>query len=860
MRFEAAQPLQDSFSVDHPLPVARIVPEASATVWYWSNRSGAKLSLRLMFPRQIDPRTRRPLEGQLEGDIYTQTREWQQLTSQASTQAVEQLHQRLRGQLSNVIPGAELDLTGAVIIGVTLHLEINDGNTDVLIDDLELSPFVPDGTAGLSRTDRHAPLLELGDDRVSLEGRPTILRFTPYHGESLDLLEACGFNVIWIRDLENDALLEALAGSTLRGIVAPPLEMGDLYTASGTADPIPFDDRTASIVMFNLGLGINAGEPQIQELARRADLVRTADVHFERHLMADVQGNVREFHRNVDFVGFRWDILHTEAPPAMFANFLEQRRRQALPGKPTYTWVASEASPALLAAGQADDALPSVEAEQVFWQAYTALGAGCKGLGFFKHIPFDDPAPGTDERRLAVSLLNMHISLLERWLATGKPSGAATVQIGEEVSVNDSLPYWARPLTSRYDGLRPGIENPELPNTPEISAQREIRASMIDSEYGRLVLLNWHHPDMCFQPGRMTAENVRVLVPGDWTQAWLVTTTCVHPFPLELTRTGGGTEVKLRELNQFAAIVLTDDRRVIEAVSHEMQSLQSEAADAWVELADLKHARISQIHSELAALTSVSTRGNSILTAARSRIDRARLEYGAGNFDESRQLAQEALMWLRMLQHEDWHLVVGSSQWGPASTPFSCSFQTLPQHVRMRDNFLSATTRSDNLLLSGSFDDYDAFRADDWTISPGVVAEQGWRGSLVPTTNPPGYCLRVEASPSTIERLSSREGAAVIVESPPVHVQHGQVVAISGKIRITSLEPTLQAGVLFGDSELGIAAGRRWFAATQAGSWESFTLLRKISRTGDLTLRMEMHGAGQVELDDVQVISIEPGE
>jgi hypothetical protein len=104
---------------------------------------------------------------------------------------------------------------------------------------------------------------------------------------------------------------------------------------------------------------------------------------------------------------------------------------------------------------------------------------------------------------------------------------------------------------------------------------------------------------------------------------------------------------------------------------------------------------------------------------------------------------------------------------------------------------------------------------------------------------------------------SGGEGIAVIVESPGVRVEHSQVVAITGRIRISALQPMLQAGVVLGDSELGLASGRRWFAATEGDEWQDIVLLRRISRTGELSLRLELHGAGRLELDDVRIVAID---
>ena len=63
-------------------------------------------------------------------------------------------------------------------------------------------------------------------DRLLFQGRPYFPRVIPHHGESADDLARMHFNLAWIPDFRDAALLAELSGRGLRAIATPPRARG----------------------------------------------------------------------------------------------------------------------------------------------------------------------------------------------------------------------------------------------------------------------------------------------------------------------------------------------------------------------------------------------------------------------------------------------------------------------------------------------------------------------------------------------------------------------------------------------------------------------------------------------------------
>ena len=114
-----------------------------------------------------------------------------------------------------------------------------------------------------------------------------------------------------------------------------------------------------------------------------------------------------------------------------------------------------------------------------------------------------------------------------------------------------------------------------------------------------------------------------------------------------------------------------------------------------------------------------------------------------------------------------------------------------------------------------------------------------------------GSCLRLLAQPDLRAAVPARlPWHTVIVDSPPVPVAAGDVVRISGRIRLVSARPGSLDGGVIEDTLGGPGAGLH---CRRPGGWRRFELLRRVDRGQDMRIRVALEGVGELRVDDLQV-------
>jgi len=117
------------------------------------------------------------------------------------------------------------------------------------------------------------------------------------------------------------------------------------------------------------------------------------------------------------------------------------------------------------------------------------------------------------------------------------------------------------------------------------------------------------------------------------------------------------------------------------------------------------------------------------------------------------------------------------------------------------------------------------------------------------------YALRLVAGPMTnVDPPQVLPRPPVQVVTAPIPVRAGQIVHVSGKVRLTTPVQSSLDGFTIHDSLLGPPAALRW---TQPAGWKPFELVREVDRDGTLTLTFTLHGLGEVEVDDLKVVTVE---
>ena len=837
-------------SLIHKLPPAVRFDELKASVWVWADHPGVQVWVRVKLPNQQDPRSGQMLVVDVKGDLHQGGGQWQKLSVDLSDRQFEETMRRVRSNLALQVGTRNANVQGAYVDQISLRLTEEKVTWGLAIDDLELTPVVVPQKLGTlpEKMERIVPRVRLVHDRVLLDGLPHFPMFVPYHGESTQTLQKSLCNVVWVPDYEDRDLLQQLSEAGL-GVMATPPQPDLESDTPGQAGLLPFTEQTDPIRFWMLDVQIPSS--RLQQASAWAEMVRDADRQRARPIMADVMGKEREFTRQLSLVGASRSILHTSKTPQHYAESLAQRRRQALPGKPTFTLIPTAPAEEMMASRPARSIVPVVEPEQIWMQANIALAAGFKGIGYLTFDSLESNRPGGEECLRAIQLQNYQIRLLEPWLATSKVLQQARVQVGSGATVSR-----ISPLVSSWD-VRPGV----VDDSPAGIAARQIQATVLECDQGLLILLNWLEDTAQYQPGWMISKDVRLLVNRDLLQAYELTTTSLHDHTLELNPVPGGTEIRLKEFNQSAVLLVTTDQQAKGTLVSQLTQVRPLASEAWASLARAKLTRVREVHHQLLqAQAPAVNRGEGVLRDASQLVDQAEKLHAAGRYTEVEKPARMALANLRDLQQNHWKNAVRPEN-SPASSPHTICFQTLPDHYRMKETLKLCGPEGENLLKSGGFDDSDTvlvnwLRFSELPSDSPIVTTAALEG-------PAGAsCLHMGAAVLASDKspLPLLEQTPVSMTSPTIPVLAGQIIRVQGRIRIRQPLDAATDGLMIYDSLVGTVGALRFHEPTRGGDWQEFEFFRQVARSGEMRLMFELKALGNVWLDDVRVTASTPEE
>ncbi|HTI52444.1 MAG TPA: hypothetical protein VL475_15880, partial [Planctomycetaceae bacterium] len=497
-----------------------------------------------------------------------------------------------------------------------------------------------------------------------------------------------------------------------------------------------------------------------------------------------------------------------------------------------------------------------VEPEQLRLQTVAAWAAGCRGIGYWTQSSFESDEPGAIERKLMLAQLNMESDLLEPWLATGNPASQTpfTAQLPAVKKLNQlAVPGGNDPQSQKQRTALGNDRKTQLAAREKIS--RDLEAAILHTDDGILVLPVWYADDAQFVPGQMVANDAKIVVPGvgDAARAWEITTTDI--ILLDSPRVAGGKQITLKKFDLTTAVLFTDDESLVERVREKMKTLRETSARVCLELARAKFNRVVEVDRRLHERGKGQPDAADLIRTAKSLLDRSEADWQRQEFHKSRQKSADCLQILRILQHACWTEAV-SRIYSPVTSPHTLCFQTLPDHWDMVASHGRARhAGGKNLLRSGDFEDIDTMVAEGWKHEQVEIAGVRAAAELYPKAKQGGYCLRLIATPATGQDPPTVIGdRPVTVTTPPVTVYKGQIVHISGWVKVAAPSLNNLDGAILYDSLGGYPSALRW--RTKA-DWQKFDLVRDASETGELTITLALTGLGEICFDDLQIIPLE---
>lgn len=815
--------------VEIPIEPARIFEELRVSIAVSANRPGTQLAARVVFPHQIDPETNEPVTRLIIGDTLSATSRWQELNCAFPNDVIAKHLILWRASLKPV----ELDPREMYIDRIYLRQMINRGMTELLVDQLRVTPVVPpdrDLLKSITPTTEatHSISIDFHLDRLSVEGRPIFPILFRYQKESWELWEQIQPNVLAIDDLQNQELILEL-NRRRYWVTAPPPKpfstQGNLLSAE-SAGLTPIDDSKSGILFWNLGVRIPAHRQQ--EIQSWIHQVKTSDRQMQRPVFADVSGAEMAYSRDVDLLGISKHVLFSPEQLTDLNEHWTQRKREAQPGTFLMSWLQTEPSREIAeTCKQAGLSPPVVEPEQIRLQTYMALCAGCRGVGYWNWTPLDVTGPGQEERRLVLEQLSSELHLLEPFLASG------------EVIDQFEIPMQHSTSRGAYAGRS---HNPV--------SDEQLSCSLVRSGHGLIILLAASEPDTQYVPGPLAANDLKIRVRSLPESAFLWQITPTGLWPLETVRKAGGTEIRIPRFNMTAALMVATDQIVAQNMEQQIQRTRQRQAEIALRLAEEKFQRVSQIDTELIQLGVGLPSSSELLQQSRRLLDESQVSLQNQHHHQARENAEVAGQLLRILQRLHWRNAVKRIS-SPTSSPHAVAFQTLPDHWKLIQRLgREDVNAAPEIIQSANFEDASAMQVEGWTRDVTTAREIVVYDALDPAEHHEGdYSLRMVAVPAGETPVVTASEPSVRYVSPPLRVHDGDLVHVSGWIRLARPITGNVEGFRVYDTQYGTQCALKW---TRETDWIPFEMLRPITREDDLQIVLELHGLGDVAIDQLQ--------
>ncbi len=845
-------------------PVSRLHDEFMGSVRLHSTVGGVQVALRVVLPQHRDPRTKQPLVTYLPGEICRKADSWHVIRVAGTTGALESQLRRVRAELHR----SDVDTRNAYVTGLTLLLEVGPGETFVDIGLSDYGPVVFDAGLPITKVAQEEELaepeaaseskpvylpLKVELNHVLVNEQPVVLRFAPDHGESLTTLRQMGLNAVWISDCRDAKRADLLSTSGIAVLATPPqptFEPGN-YTAVLQASP-PLDQLCPNVSAWLLGTRVSPDQlPRFLAISRET---RSADRVFRRPQMADVTSAEGAASREIELVGIGKHVVGREDTFGQLRNQTFRRQRGA--GQMSFPWMWIQTEPSSQQQTwrmRMNSSFPHVEPEQILAQAYAATSAGCKGIGFWKTRELKTDSELDQETLAAIELANLELSLLEPFLAKGRVDGHHRMQPA------NASPAGPGPLFGRSKQSQPWIQS--ALNSSVLSTSAVVQeepdgpdATIVSNGGSMLIMANHWDKVSQYVPAPMFSPEISMIVPASETaSAWQLSATGIRALRQEIT--AGGLKMRIENFDRHAAILITSDPNLIRSLEQRIYQVAERSTQLTLQLATLKHLRVLATTEKLREYGAVPTDVSKHFTSVRRSLDRAQHESTQRDFHEASQFAREALRILRQIQTLCWKEAMGNMI-SPSAAPHTVSFATLPDHWAMVRELQQRKDReTPNQLPAGSFENQRLLSESGWQSAEAVSSGYLCKADVLiePASGNSALLLAAWIPNSLQKAVGPRDSTTPLVfTTPPVAVEEGDIVRITGRMRRgRSVPPQSKRPLLLFDSEMGPECGVQ---LTAEHEWTKFEMLRQIApKSTTFRFSMALTSVAEVHIDDLSI-------
>ncbi|MEM8866170.1 MAG: hypothetical protein AAGF31_11560 [Planctomycetota bacterium] len=772
----------------YPIDPAPVLDDLKISLTYRGDTLGARLAVRVVFPRTLvgSGDASRPLTTIVRGDArYENVGEWAELNL-TDLPLLAKRHVRLLRTDSSM---PTIDERGAYVDSIVLIVPGSPTGESFWVERLTLSGALLNGEHSVLTKAGRLPASaepESQTDKLSVAVRVSAGGFTR-DGDAI-------FPRIWTSQGESSELVKQLGFNTLAVDTLP----GSL-SAEGQQDDLllvgpPPSDSAASVHRVFAWMLPNSGDARgIDTALPEVHRIRNDRRLSTRPLLAAPRYGFAAWSRLTDGL-----VLDAESLRGSNSSRFSLAKQQAIPGSPTVARVRLSHSPqayeqlrAFAPQGKASPWRQPTAIEAAVW---SAVAGGAKGVWFDATKPLNGPGEAEASISAAVELLNLKLKLVEPWLTGGEPIGQVLNADGEPVAA-----ILRRGRTKLLLGYAPvGAIGPQSP-TP-------------------------------------------LVVPAVSETALAYAVTPAGLFPVQRQRTLGGVSIDGKHLGPGRFLLLTDDRRTVQAIETRIKKSAPRAV-SLIQQVVLDELRTLETMLKEASDSPMAARLAGAPPAITRVISQSKAAESGGDLSGAYSASSEAQSLLHSAR-QTFRAALADKQ-RRDSSPLTHTPATWSDELRLRQ-LLRGLPRSGNLLAGGDFEDL----AD--------LKQQGWSHTRLENHSPPPTVELSSATPRHGERCLTLRATAkndasiepvAWVTSPQVPVTAGRLVEITGWVRFEADAATPGSLVVvdsLGGDELAIAVD-------QASGWRPFRLLRRPTRNEKVQVSFVLSGAGIAAVDAVMI-------
>jgi hypothetical protein len=794
-----------------------VLEELEVRIWVKSSRPGVQLAARVVLPRSIDPETGSFASVVIRGEQYTRVGQWQTLVLEDSPKLLANEVRALR-----TVPNMSIDPRAAYVDAIVLIVPGGPEGTEVYTDDLvvdgvtlnrdpALQPAEFAATAGSTAV--ATPALGTSPSPTSLvssirlqggilfvEGRPFFPRVVEWQGESLQFLAERGFNTIRLDALPTFRQSADARHHGLWFLCPPPRP--ELLVAGSLGNG---NDRILGWFLEEDAARLNA-----TSLSRWADRVRQLDPVAGRPVVIASEAGWERTSQAAD-IAVAHHPLANRMSAANFEKWLDSRATTINSGKPVWLSIATQFGETVVQQcellGERPMYPPSIEDRQLASIVRSAELRGLRGLLFNSNQSLSELDTATQRRGNLLELTNLRLKLIEPWLASGK-------------------------ITARVP-----------------SSDRERAATLILVDHARLLV------PVSLAAGAAAATPLRgktFIVPGVPESCQVYYFTSVELRPLSTERVAGGMRINW-DGDDDGFVLLTEDARI---VTHLRQAIARNAARIVRLERDLGAAQASAIAAAVRSLTPLKVASDAAVAAIASVDSQVRqidVLLAAGRVQEAHRMAAA----LRTAMHElaaiQQHSISGRD--GIDVLPLAVNGDLIAAHAEFLRR-MESLRAGENLLVGGDFEDIVQLTGAGWQhVShplPGV------RSQVQLSTSDPHHgrhSLELHVGlDGTNTPPSILPSPPVWITTPPIRVGEGQIVEISGWVRVASPITSSVDGLQIVDS---LGGPELTFMVGETSGWQAFRIVRGASASTDLRVTFVLTGLGTAHIDGVMVRALQ---